>query len=217
MPNTDPRMAITAVPDALAHHTPVECASEAVRRWYRIRTGFPVRTENSVIVNPNILGGADAWKNEATSVAPSPVMSGVPIMRWRSLLCCQPTSVAGTGIGVLEASRLPAGAAVSSRRSCPGHPFLVRVVTWNSSVRLSASHEFGLLPTPRAYWPIVPGPGQTHCRPAPVASEKTWILEPVCPWAGRSETASLLPSGDSARPETVAVSGGMGRGTRRPG
>jgi len=78
------------------------------------------------------------------------------------------------GIRVLDASRLPPGAAVSSRRSCPGvFPVLLRVVTSNSSVRLSASHEFEPLPpTPREIWPIIPRPGHTHSRPAPVASEK---------------------------------------------
>jgi ABC-type multidrug transport system ATPase subunit len=82
-------------------------------------------TENSVIVKPNTLGWADAWKNGATSLVPSPVMSGTPMLRWLALPCCQPTSLPGTGIPVLEASRLPAGAVVSSRRSCPGvFPFL---------------------------------------------------------------------------------------------
>ena len=96
---------MTAVPEVLTHHTPVEAASVSVRRRYRTCTGFPVRTENSVIVKPNILGGADAWKNGATSLVPSPVMSGIPTMRCPVLLCCQPTSVAGTGIRVLDASR----------------------------------------------------------------------------------------------------------------
>jgi hypothetical protein len=111
--------------DVFTHATLVEPASLPVRCWYRTRMGFPVCTENSVIVKPNTLGWADAWKNGATSLVPSPVMSGTPMMRWLALPCCQPTSLPGTGIRVLEASRLPAGAAVSSRRSCPGvFPFL---------------------------------------------------------------------------------------------
>ncbi len=44
-PNTDPRVEITAVPDAFTHHTPVSPASEPDRRWYRTRTGLPVRTD----------------------------------------------------------------------------------------------------------------------------------------------------------------------------
>jgi hypothetical protein len=190
----------------------------AVRCWYRTRMGFPVCTENSVIVKPNILGRADRWKNGATSLVPSPVMSGTSVIRCPALLCSQPASLLGMGIRVLEASRLPTGAAVSSRRSCAGmFPFLARVLTLNSSVRLSASHDSAPLLTSRDSSPVVPLPGHTHCRPAPVASEKTWIVEPVCLWPGHSDTASLLPSGDSARPEMISVSGGMGRAARRPG
>src|SRR5215475_11210484 len=58
-PNTGPRTAIIAVPWVFTQYTAVESASVAVRRWYRTRTGFPVCTENSVIVKPNTLGGAD--------------------------------------------------------------------------------------------------------------------------------------------------------------
>src|SRR5262245_51047250 len=114
-PNTGPRTTIIAVPRVFTHHTPVSPASEAVRRWYRTWMGFPVRTENSVMVKPNTLGGAPRWKNGATSLVPSPVMSGIPVMRCLALLCSQPRSALGTGIRVLDASRLPPGAAVSSR------------------------------------------------------------------------------------------------------
>jgi len=61
MPNTGPRTAIIAVPWVFTQYTAVEAASVPVRRWYRTRVGFPVRTENSVIVKPNTLGGADRW------------------------------------------------------------------------------------------------------------------------------------------------------------
>src|SRR6266581_5148485 len=52
-PNTGPRTAIIAAPWASTQYTAVEAASVPDRLWYRACTGFPVRTEKSVIVKPN--------------------------------------------------------------------------------------------------------------------------------------------------------------------
>jgi hypothetical protein len=44
------------------------------------------------------------------------VMSGIPMMRCLALVCSDPRSLFGMGIRVLDASRLPPGAAVSLKQ-----------------------------------------------------------------------------------------------------
>src|SRR5262249_11445345 len=126
------------------------------------------------------------------------------------------------GTRVLDASRLPPAAAVSSRRAWAVAPLWVRVSSWNSSLRLSAAQDSDRAANalgPRGtLQPIHPAPGHAHSRTDPVAREKISILAPTWGLRGlKTDMASLLPSGDTARPERLLVSGGSGSGLRRPG
>ena len=113
-------------------------------------------------------------------------------------------------------------AAVSSRRAWAVTPLWVRVCSCNSNLRLSAAQDSerpANASGPRGVLqPIHPAPGHAHSRTAPVTREKIWILAPTWELRGlKTDMASLLPSGDTARPERLLVSGGSGSGLRRLG
>ena len=104
----------------------------------------------------------------------------------------------------LLASRLLPGAAVSSSRtprSGDGAPELISARVWPS-----AAHD-------RQPW-TAPGPkagptsGPSSTRPAPVARVDT--CRPVAPGNGPTVTASLLASGETARPDTTRPGGCSG-------
>ena len=98
-------------------------------------------------------------------------MSGIPRMRCARIVVPPAEVVLGIGMGLLAASRLPAGGGVRAGGAARATLVLVGVVTANSSVRSFASHE--LEPLPPAPTEMVRWPGHTHSRRAPVASEKT--------------------------------------------
>ena len=198
-------------PVASVHNTSWYGPGWKNRKRSRVRTILPVWVENSEISSLVVeVFPLRVWVMVGTTtLVPSGVMSVLPrsIVRTPSLL-------RKVAMSLLDRRSWP-GAVVSSRRTWAVLSYLPPHC-WNASVRPSADQErarpIGLK------LPIHPVPGHAHTRCAPVASVNTSMAGPRGPGPGLAcrASASLLPSGEIARPViwSVVVLSGRCSGVR---